>query len=579
MAAGDTPLKTRFVILAILCATLITSLITAQDDSRPLYDLPDAYVPVYASGSMAVTVDKGTLVTANMLSDTVSIIDARQRQILAEIPVGHDPRSVALTPDRSRALVVNRGDGTLSMIDMTTQTVVVTHPVGVLPYSVVSGDDQSAFVSLQGENAVIRLDLDSGTVMSRIPTPTSPAGLTLWGDFLYVTHLWTGDVSLIYLPQGAVIQTVSPGEDLSLSQSLTINPATGRAYLPQTQNNTGSPTQTYDTLVFPVVNVLDLGTLTAERQARIPLDIVDRPVNAPFAASLDPFRNWLYVINAGSNDLSVIDLNTGQALAHIPVGVNPRGLRLGWDNTVLYVHNMIEGSVTVIETRTLEVFETFLISTTPVPIERFIGARLFNTATDPRMSRDNLVSCANCHFDGQSDGRVWRFSGQPRNTPSLYGLSATAPYTWTGDWADLTEVNGWIRDLQAGRGFLNETHNSSAIDLDLLVSYLRALETPPAPMLANLTMLERGAALFKELDCAACHSGDMGTDGLRHNVGTGGEFDTPALIGLWMSAPYFHDGRAITLRDLFILPGTHQVIGSLSLDDLDSLSAYLLHYP
>jgi YVTN family beta-propeller protein len=328
-----------------------------------------------------------------------------------------------------------------------------------------------------------------------------------------------------------------------------------------------------------VINVLNLGTLTSERQARIQLDIADRPVNMPFAASIDAYRKWLYVINAGSDDLSVIDLNTGLALAHIPVGANPRGMRLGWDNTVLYVHNMIEGSITVIETRTLEAIETFPISAVPTPVERLIGAQLFNTAADPRMSRDSHVSCANCHFDGQSDGRVWQLSGSPRNTPALYGLRETSPYTWTGVWNDLAELNGWIQDLQAGQGFSDEAHGGSMIDLDLLVSYLLTLETPAVPTFADPALVERGATLFAELDCASCHSGEMGTDGLQHDVGTGGEFDTPALVGLSMSAPYLHDGRATTLRDLFILPGTHQVIGGLSLDDLDNLVAYLLAYP
>ena len=162
----------RLIVLAILYSTLVAPAITitAQEDSRPLYDLPDGYVPVYSSGSMVVAADGRTLVAANMLSNTVSIIDGPQRQVLAEVAVGHDPRSVALTPDHTRALVVNRADGTLYTIDMATHTVLATYPVGVLPYAVVSGDNQSAYVSVQGENAVLQLDLTTGLVLARIPT-------------------------------------------------------------------------------------------------------------------------------------------------------------------------------------------------------------------------------------------------------------------------------------------------------------------------------------------------------------------------------------------------------------------------
>src|SRR5262249_39779031 len=144
-----------------------------------------------------------------------------------------------------------------------------------------------------------------------IDVPDYPAGLALWGDFLYVSHFWSGQVSMIYLPQKRVISTASTGVDTGLSQSIELDVTRGLAYLPQTRSNAQNPNLTFDTTVFPVVNVMDFRTFALQRDHRINLDTVDRPVNMPFAAALDRFRNWLYVANAGSNNISVIDLNSG----------------------------------------------------------------------------------------------------------------------------------------------------------------------------------------------------------------------------------------------------------------------------
>ena len=43
-------------------------------------------------------------------------------QLLAEIPVGREPRFVAIAPNDSRAYVTNAVDGTMSVIDLTGNT-------------------------------------------------------------------------------------------------------------------------------------------------------------------------------------------------------------------------------------------------------------------------------------------------------------------------------------------------------------------------------------------------------------------------------------------------------------------------
>ena len=448
-------------------------------------------------------------------------------------------------------------------------------------------DENTAYVSLEGSNQIAVVDLLSQAVTAYINVPDAPTGLTLWGDFLYVAHFWSGQLSMIYLPNLTVVTTVSTGLDTGLFQAIELDVSRGIGYLPQTRSNANNDHLTFDTTVFPVVNVIDFRSLTVKRENRIGLDTADRPVNMPFAAALDRFRNWLYVANAGSNSISVIDLGSGLLRGHIDVGANPRGLLLNRDNSLLYVNNTFDGTLSIIETRTLEVSDQLPISDFNIPVDTILAQQLFYGAADPRMSAENWISCANCHFDGMSDGRTWMGFDGGRNTPALYGLLETPPYNWDGSWDELADVELKIRNLQAGTGLipsdtispaLGDPHAGLSLDLDVLASYLGTLPGPENPYSPDPALVERGQQIYEQQDCASCHVGNVGIDGQSHDVGTGGTFDTPSLRWLWITAPYFHDGSAATLRDVFILPGTHNLAQTLPIDQIDALVAYLITF-
>lgn len=565
----------------VLLLTLPGQPMQAQPDA-PLYVLPGANVRVASSSTVDLAPNGRILAAANMLNDTISLVDMSARSLLAEIPVESDPRAVAFSPDGSVLLVVNRAAGTLSVVSVAEQAVIATHPLGTMPYAVVTGTQDRAYVSLLAEDAVIEINYRTGEVLRRFSVPDAPMGLTLWDSLLYVTHFWSGEVSLVYLPQAALVRTISPAPDASLAPTLAINRRTQRAYLPHSRSLAGNPVATFDSLVLPLVSTLDLRDLAVLRRDRLALDVIDRPVNMPFAVAIDEGRNRAYVVNAGSSDLSVIDLDDARLEAHVTLGVNPRGVRLSLDNSFVYVHNVIDGSITILLASSLQVDEVLPISDLRVPVSVLIGAELFHTAADPRVSAGR-ASCASCHFDGMSDGRVWRdFEGVSRNTPLLWDILATPPYNWSGDHADLLFVEGKMRSIQLGTGLDvvdDALVTSGEVDLENLLAYIAELPTPSAPPGADDEAVLRGAALFQAQGCTDCHAGAAGTDGMAYDVGTGGTFDTPTLNGLWQSAPYLHDGRAATLQEVFIVPGQHQLVTTLEPDDLEDLAAYLLSLP
>lgn len=577
-------------LLILIATCALAQLALAQQPAPtplPLFALPGPTSGrVYAGGSLALLPDGRTVVVANPLNNSVTFAVPSQERIVAGLPVGRDPRAVAVTPDGALALVANRMDGTLSVIDVHAMAVIATVDLGgASPVQVVAGERGLAYVALRESDEIAEVDLASLTVRRHIPADDSPAGLALWGEFLYVTHFWPGTISLIYLPQGQMIAQALLAPGAALAGSLSLDASRGAAYVPFTSLNAANPAPLYDSLSYPRIVRIDLHNLEPASES-IALDSADRPVNLPLSAALDRFRQLLYIANYGSGTVSVIDLTTGAARAHIAVGSGPTGVLLNTDNTLLYVHNMLDGTVSTINTSSFSVMRVQVVAPLDIPADLLIGAQLFTSASDPRMTTLNGVSCATCHFDGLSDGRVWAGINGGRNTPLLYGAADTAPYLWSGTWSDLAAVELKIRALQAGQGLIDAgqlmiagAHAGLDSDLDALTAWMLHLAPPALPPSGSAEIRARGAQIFAEQGCAACHSGPAFTNQQLYDVETGGLFDTPSLRWLSLSAPYFHDGRAATLRDALEQPGVHRVAYALTPSDLDALLNFLSSLP
>jgi len=211
--------------------------------------------------------------------------------------------------------------------------------------------------------------------------------------------------------------------------------------------------------------------------------------------------------------------------------------------------------------------------------------QLFYDSRDPRLSREEYSSCAQCHNEGAMDGRTWDMSNLGegfRNTISLIGHGEkNGPLHWSGNFDEVHDFEGQIRALSGGEGLLSDADFNAhtnpmgdpkkglSEDLDSLANYVRSLNKIPDSPYKNadgtLTPEAKlGAQLFLKKGCDDCHSGPFFTDAAKdnlHDISTlksssgqrlGGALtgiSTPTLQGLWMTAPYLHDGRAKTLQD------------------------------
>ncbi|MDC3986903.1 c-type cytochrome [Polyangium jinanense] len=206
-------------------------------------------------------------------------------------------------------------------------------------------------------------------------------------------------------------------------------------------------------------------------------------------------------------------------------------------------------------------------------IER--GRRLFHTTRDARLGMGR--GCASCHPEGREDGLAWTSPDGLRQTPMLAGrIAGTGPYGWFGE-------HGAVRD------HLNETFTRlggtglsphSEEDHEALLAYVSSLPPPPQTKPKEPDLAERGKQVYVAYGCNGCHK-DGGTDGKSHDVGSGqkGErrvdFDTPSLLGVRATAPYYHDGRYSTLDEMLSAKDQRMFPGTLSGADKKALLAYL----
>jgi len=571
------------------------------------------------SRAMALTPDGRTLLVVNPDSNSLSVVDANECLLIAEIAVGIDPRCVSIDPSSRCAYISNRGSNDVSIVNLEGYSAVGSIDVGVRPYGVLTNaDGVRLFVAEQGADRLRIVDLVSLETVARIPVDDRPSGLALSPDgrTLYVTHLLKPVLTVIEGVDGVaediLIRSIALWPDSNLVQSIVLSSDGSIAYVPHTRSNSANMALTFDTTVFPLVSLIALDSEEHQIGKQLDLGTLDPPgVGLPFDAAVTPDGRELWVVNAASNDISVLDFQDRRLVAHIEVGDNPRAIVLSPDGSLAYVNNTLAGSVSVIDTATYVVVDTLAVTDIPLPPILLEGKQLFHSSDDPRLGKDQWISCNTCHFEGEHDGMTWTFGfAGPRNTTSLLGMIETYPLRWSGEWDESADSEFAARRENFGAGLIDGEMNCQlfppdcvdqppnqgrSYELDALAAFIDSLRVPLSPDHSEgepLTEAERrGQEIFhrEDVGCAFCHPSPLYTDLRMHDVGTataneriGPSFDTPTLRGLYHSAPYFHDGSAATLRETVTFPssnGEHDVRGLLTEEQIDDLIAFLLALP
>jgi YVTN family beta-propeller protein len=358
-----------------------------------------------------------------------------------------------------------------------------------------------------------------------------------------------------------------------------------------------------DTTVRAQLMLIDLTTNAEAVGLRLDLDNSDSPT----AVGFSPFGDWAFITLQGNAQVAVVDVldlmrqdTPGAIKRRLEVGLAPQGLVVDGPRGRVLTADFMSRTVTALDVAEfLATGNTNILSQTIGVVGRerlhpevLLGKQIFYHASDPRMSAEGYISCATCHVGGGHDGQTWDFTNRGegfRNTTDLRGRSGTrhGNVHWSGNFDEIQDFEIDIREFFGGRGFLSDAQYVSLFDslgapkagaseeLDALAAYVASLGVATLPRSPHRgsdgsasDAATRGQNIFLTNNCQSCHNPNSDyTDGLMHDVGTlrassgnrlGGPLSairTPTLLGLHASAPYFHNGTAATLGDVFEATG------------------------
>jgi YVTN family beta-propeller protein len=589
----------------------------------------------------------------NQDNDTASVFNAATNAKIAEVAVGVAPRSVAIAPN-GRIWVTNRTGASISIIDQTSLAVVQTVPLprASQPYGIVFDPTGSAaFVACAATGALLKLDPVTGATLGSVNIGMNARQISMSGDgqSIYVTRFITPPVAgentgVVQTATGAaevvalsaspfaVVRTITLAHsDLQDSETqgrgipnylgtATISPDGTQAWVPSKQDNIARGSLRdgrnidFQNTVRAISSRIDIAAGIEDLAARIDHD------NSGIASAVafDPLGVYMFVALESSREVAVVDAHGRWEVFRFDVGRAPQGLTVAPDGSKLFVNNFMDRSVSVFDLgpllQTGAVNVPLLATVSAVTTEKLTatvlkGKQFFYDARDTRLARDRYMSCATCHNDGGSDGRVWDLTGMGeglRNTITLNGRAGMGHgfLHWSANFDEVQDFEGQIRSLAGGTGLMSDadfgTHSQPlgpqksniSPDLDALAAYLASLSTfsqsPYRNADGTLTAAAAvGKTVFQDKNCGLCHAGAKFTDSAAvtlDDVGTikqptsgkrlGGTLtgiDPPTLRDVWATAPYLHDGSARTLEDAV---RAHTNV-SLTPSEVTSVAAYL----
>ena len=510
---------------------------------------------------------------------------------LCGVDLPAEPIALAATPDDSTILVTSGWGRALTALDADQlktryRVALAREPRGV----VVSEDGSKAFVAHVVGSRMSAIDLKAADHPVRTVDMTgTDAGLARSGGRRGVAGLLRG---------GGKSQERTGCQSFALAKS--VDPP-GRIFAPQVLVDPGDTEQTtsgygdgFRAAEVASIAVIDDGTGEAiDASLKIganegQVGQVQKECLLPRGIAVDPARKSMLVTCLGID--AVVEYDAASAdprqaeKRRWQVASGPTGVAVDKVGRRAVVWSQFDPAVSVISLDEEGKRPTMLAVSRKAKDARdgdfALGRRLFHAAGDQRISADGRA-CASCHPDGRDDSLTWATPEGPRNTPMLAGrLTETGPFGWNG--ASDTVGSHLHHTLQRLRGRGLEKHEVAA--LESFVSGMRA-PTVHVPTVGNeATKIARGKALFDsaETACASCHTSGAAVDGVAHDVqskakaDTDIKFDTPSLRFVGGTAPYFHDGRYRTLRELLVgSDGKMGHVSHLPSEDVDALEAYL----
>ncbi len=545
--------------------------------------------PAFLAGNRIAAINEDALVID---ADTGKLLRADATgKPLAMLDIGKEAGLLAFDPTANLAYVADRmGDRIVVVkVEATKLSIERTIKTAIEPYGVaLTPDKKTLLVTHVADRAVVAFDTASGKETWRAALGREPRGIAVSADGAraLVAYLVTGTVDQIDLETKSLIPsrvalstTASPsprrgrrggagegGEAFARGSFAVMFMGASQAVVPFQRETpvqiaggserTGSYGGGFEPPVTHQVAFLGLDGDTA-RQATLGI-----AQHQPRALAWDSTRDALYIAGLGNDTVLQIKNASQASLAEgLTVSVKNGATKCGPDGLAVSASGdllvwcaftrTIERVDVVDDKGVLSLAGAAKVAVGPALLpsrmteQQHAGFVVFHSS-ESAVSTRGAMACSTCHPDNRADGLSWRIDKHELQTPVLAGrMVGTHPYKWDGGDKDLKTSLAMTMKRLGGFGL-------EAKQAEALQAYVEAMPNVRAPARPGV-MVVRGKTLFDsaQLGCRTCHDGATYSDNAQHKLsGTLAESDTPSLLGLHASAPYYHDGSAPTLESL-----------------------------
>ncbi|HEY4177552.1 MAG TPA: c-type cytochrome [Kofleriaceae bacterium] len=549
----------------------------------------------YLAGSRIAVAGNGVLVidadSGNLMSTTAD------NKLLAKLSIGREAGLLAYDPVTSRAYVADRRGDRIVVVDTSQETlsVVASWKTPVEPYGVaLAPDRKTLLVSTIADRTLVAFDTDKGSEKWRTGLGREPRGIAISpdGTRALVALLATGTVDQIDLTEAhksehiALSTTQGKRNEVDAFARASFSVAflgNGQAVVPFQRETpvqragagerSGSYGGGFDP---PITQQLAFVSFSGHGTQQVTASTSGLQSRA---LTWDATHDSLYVASFANDQIQRIkDASKSTVASDVVINVGggktscgPDGIAVKADGSVMVWCSLNRTVAHVDGKNTAQIDTSAPLVESALTTEQHKGMELFTTSS-AAISQRGALACASCHPDNRADGLSWRIDKHVLQTPLLAGrIVGTHPYKWDGGDKDLNASLTSTMKRLGGFGLKKDETGA----LSAYVESLPAVRTPSR----DATAVAHGKTLFDSEGCQSCHAGPSFTDNERHKLtGTLPESDTPSLVGVGASAPYFHDGSAATLEALLRDRGAvHGMADTSKLSDKDvaDLTAFL----
>jgi YVTN family beta-propeller protein len=307
---------------------------------------------------------------------TTTVVNGSSYRVIATVPAGSGATHATVATNESRVFITNPSAGTVTAINSSTNTVAGTTDLGGSPGSTIwDAANGDLYVVDAATSAVSAINGSSGRVVANISVTGDPSGLALdpSNGEIYVDSDSNGRVTVIDgvtnrfatnvslgnggYPQGilydpgtgyvvvltvipndlvlisgstnSVVKTVPVGSSSVSPNDMAVDPATGTIFVSEVGRANNGTVQEVNTTSGQVVANVTVGEF-------------------PSTINFDPLENVAFVLNPGSNNVSVIGLSNFSVAATYPVGAGVWGAAVDSATGAAFLGNSAQGTLSIV---------------------------------------------------------------------------------------------------------------------------------------------------------------------------------------------------------------------------------------